>query len=300
MVISFSEGHNNFLWHSKERYMGGNNMNFCQKCNTHVDAGLKFCTGCGSPVSGGAPASSISSMPPTPPPPPPAYTPPPPPPPSYTPPPPAGGYGGGAYGGGYGAPGPAAGLLSNPKAIAAVGSLILCVVMMLGWVSWTTEFLGHGADIDPLTRQDNFSIATELRFIRDLQEDSIQQWGSPERIRDFRRDVAPIDSFATLSSVFRVVTLLTAVGFAVFVFFLFTGHRKTGFVGQLSALVATLSALIYAGNLLFNGDDIAEAAEGLMGGVMIDVTATIWAWLSLLLGIVLLVYITKNKSLLDR
>ena len=285
-------------------------MGFCTTCGGKVEAGLKFCPGCGA---------TVAAAPPPPPPaaaPPPAYRPPgapgmapppgpgmaPPPGPGMAPPPGPGGY---PPPPGYYMPQKGGLSAKMNRVVALLLTGILLVFMMTPWVSSSVGFgggMGFGFDMDDIRASSPvYAAASSFRMIVNITmdeiEDEVQRFIDRSRdrpraseIREYRRElmdevieyIGPIRSASRLYTTMNVFIIITILALLAFMYLALSEHKHAYLVGLASTGLAALVALItIIGS--FSVSNTFRDSVALRD--FMRVGTTFWVWITLVLAL---------------
>ena len=301
--------------HGKLTKKGDVSMGFCTTCGGKIEAGLKFCPGCGATVAAAPPPPAPAPAPP-PAAPPPAYIPPggPAPTPGMAPPPPGPGMAP-PPGYGYYPPKKTALPANFHKALAMVLVAALLVAMMTAWTSLTIDPRDRGDfGADNRIRQTmpvsvaasfwRMEVSNEMEHINNRVDHFIET-RDPTRseIRNYRNDriEAVIDTlgpyrslsrFYTTMQIFSVVAILVLLGY---VYLAMTDNKLAVLVGVagtgFSALIAIIT-VIGSFVLVSTLRDSRALRDSLRVGT------TVWLWLALLIAIgsAVCIFISAQKK----
>jgi len=156
---------------------------------------------------------------------------------------------------------------SKAKAIASVMSAVLLISMTYGWISWPRLTLLNM--LRSTLRWDTFSDANIMNFNQNL----------------FATRAPELQEFATVSTITWIVASISIIGFIAFLYFMHTANKKAGRIGQVASFIAVISALFFVVYMHI-------ASEGFLEFRI----PSIWAYLTLVLGIFGFVYISKYKK----
>ena len=191
---------------------------------------------------------------------------------------------------------------SKTKGIVAVLAMFLIATMMLGWI--VVGFDLHQSIIDeglPITAR-FFGMPFEwerapgmnVRMNMSLDTFAYREWVDRRIDQGWFQDedMSVARGFSNILLGARIGTTLSVLGIALFLYRTFTGHKKTAVIGKTAATLAALSALVFVGFLHINGSGNGD-------GFLFNRFPSAWAYLTLILGIVIFVIITKHKTAFD-
>ena len=174
---------------------------------------------------------------------------------------------------------------SNSRAFAAVLAIILIVSMAYGWVSFNFE------DDRPLS-WGNFAGIRVMAWDAEQSLERELEWasGSAEWAAEIEAQFTPTISFGFLGTILWLATTASIVMLMMFINFMLRGDRRARSIGQAGSLVAAISALVFLYRYHVTG------FEDLLWTNWQTSTPSIWAYLTLVMGVACFAYITQRKQ----
>jgi hypothetical protein len=235
-------------------------MSYCKSCGGPIDPNVKFCAKCGADTTAQAPAAATPAAPQVPPQP---------------------------------KAQSSASFLSKKQVHGVVSAVAVLLVMLVfaGWFSMTV--VTDWRSDDTLTsRTHPISTSRSLREVVRIQEDNARDLVQRNEIRERYQ---PVITFNAVSHVVMVVSILSTLALAAFMFLKNQGHNMASLIGLAGFGLAALASVIFIFYMLIGGSDLRFVLESQLG--IDDAGASIWTYLSLLASLAggALVFLFKKE-----
>ena len=284
---------------------------FCNHCGTEIGDHVKFCTACGAPVNQvpaqenpaaeNTPPADLYEAAPKP------ETPAAPQPEQYQTP--------TAYNATvYRAPiDPGRAKLS--RAIAALLAALTIITMLLGWftVKVSTEEMDLPASVNLDNISSSVSVFGVAKTMGQFHSIADKAWNAMKKetskfideddLRGVKKTIRAIGTASFMLRLVQILVLLSVVSFLAFLFMMIGGYRHGAMMGQLGSCLAVLAAILFAVLMLTANLSLSSVIESMGGdpeGILevLKFGSSIWVYLTILMGIVSMAFITIRKDLL--